>query len=288
MHKLISSISAKPVLAFLLGSLAVLGFAPFYLYPMTVIAVAGLFYLWHQAASAKQAAWLGFMFGLGLFIFGIYWIYISLHDFGGMPPIGAAFATFCLCAFMALFTALVGWLSKRSPNLFIVAPLLWALADWVRSWIFTGFPWLTLGYSQVPNSPLAGFAPVLGIYGVSLVTALTATLIALWPEKALRKQLLLGFILLLASGSLLKHIEWSKPLGEPLSIALLQGNITQDLKWQEDETQRTLDKYYQLAMGTNAKLIIAPETAFPILLPQMPPAHPRYRSTQALPAPTQL
>src|SRR5690606_1134588 len=154
---------------------------PFYLYPVTVAALAGLLYYWNKARNARQAAWLGFAFGLGLFGAGVYWIYISLHDFGGMPWWMAGFSTLTLCAFLSLFPAAVGWLGKRDwgrrPALSILAvPVLWALSEWVRSWIFTGFPWLAVGYSQVPYSPLAGFVPIIGIYGVSLLTVLAAGL----------------------------------------------------------------------------------------------------------------
>lgn len=258
----------------LLGCLTVLGFAPFYLYLVPVITTAGLLYFWQQASSPRQAAWLGFSFGLGLFVSGIYWIYISLHDFGGMPPLGAGFATLCLCAFMALFTAVIGWLGKKSGALLYAVPLLWALSDWVRSWIFTGFPWLTIGYTQVPASPLAAYAPVFGIYGVTLVTLLSAAMLVMWINStAAPRKIVMSLLLLWLSGILLKQVEWSKPVGEPTSVALLQGNITQDLKWQEDEAQRTLDKYYQLSTSTDAKLIVMPETALPMLFNQIPSAY---------------
>lgn len=270
MASLLRSIKFRPLLAAFLGSFAVLGFAPFYIYPSTILSIAGLFYLWYHAADSKQAAWLGFCYGLGLFITGIYWIYISLHDFGGMPWWMAAFSTFCLCAFLSLFPALVGWLGKRSSQLLLSAPLLWALAEWVRSWIFTGFPWLTIGYSQTPNSPLVGFMPILGVYGVSLLTAITAVLLVFFLLKTRRKIMLAALITLWVSGALLKMVPWTTPVGEPVSIALLQGNIAQDLKWQEGEVQRTLDKYLQLTMDSNAKLTVLPETALPMLLRQVP------------------
>lgn len=270
MASLLRSIKFRLLLAAFLGSFAVLGFAPFYIYPSTILSIAGLFYLWYHAADSKQAAWLGFCYGLGLFITGIYWIYISLHDFGGMPWWMAAFSTFCLCAFLSLFPALVGWLGKRSSQLLLSAPLLWALAEWVRSWIFTGFPWLTIGYSQTPNSPLVGFMPILGVYGVSLLTAITAVLLVFFLLKTRRKIMLAALITLWVSGALLKMVPWTTPVGEPVSIALLQGNIAQDLKWQEGEVQRTLDKYLQLTMDSNAKLTVLPETALPMLLRQVP------------------
>ncbi|CAG0954754.1 Apolipoprotein N-acyltransferase [Methylophilaceae bacterium] len=271
MPAILSSTRLYTLYAVVLGSSAVSGFAPFYIYPATIISIAGIFYLWQQAENGRQAAWLGFFYGLGLFIAGIYWIYISLHDFGGMPWWMAAFSTFGLCAFLALFPALVGWLSKRSSLALLSAPLLWALSEWVRSWIFTGFPWLAIGYSQVPSSPLAGFMPLVGVYGVSLLTAFTATALVFAMQKAYRKAAVIAIAALWISGALLKQVPWTLPAGEPVSVALLQGNISQDLKWQEDEAQRTLDKYLQLATDTNAKFIVMPETALPMLLQYVPP-----------------
>lgn len=270
MASLFNSAKSRILVASLLGSFAVLGFAPFYIYPATIISIAGLFYLWQRSEHARQAAWLGFCFGLGFFITGIYWIYISLHDFGGMPWWMAAFSTFCLCAFLSLFPALFGWLSKRSSFLMLGAPLLWALSEWVRSWIFTGFPWLAIGYSQTPNSPLAGFMPVMGVYGVSLLTAVTAVLVVLYLQKVRRKIIVTAFIALWVSGALLKMVPWTSPIGDPVSVALLQGNISQDLKWEEGEAQRTLDKYMELVTDTQAKLIVLPETALPMLLQHVP------------------
>lgn len=259
-------------LAFGLGLVSVAGYAPFYIYPAPIAALAGLFYLWRQCGSSRQAARLGLAFGLGLYGGGIYWIYISLHEFGGMPVWMAVFATFCLCAFMALFPMLVGWLAKRwcsdrAGTLFMVAAaVLWALSDWVRSWIFTGFPWLALGYSQVPFSPLAGFAPVFGIYGVSLLAALAAGLIALWQERALRRRIVLGLALLWIAGSLLKLVEWSKPEGEPVAVALVQGNISQHIKWRPEQIEDTLARYFDLTLAQDARLVILPEIAFPLTL----------------------
>lgn len=264
------------LLAFVLGAISVLGFAPFYLYPVPVVTLAGLFYLWQKAGNRKRAAKLGFCFGLGIFNAGIYWIYISLHDFGGMPFWMSGFSTFVLCAFLSLFPAMVGyltsgfWRAGKTSAAVIAAPLLWALADWVRSWIFTGFPWLTLGYSQIPNSPFAGFAPILGVYGVSLVTALSASLIALWGNASMRRGIVSGIALLWVAGSLFNLVTWTKPVGAPISIALVQGNIAQDMKWDAAIAQNTLDKYLALADGSKAELTVLPETALPMLIDQVP------------------
>jgi len=260
----------------LLGCFAVLGYAPFYLYPATILALAGLFHLWNRAADAKRMALQGFAFGLGLFGTGISWLYISLHDFGGMPMLPAALATAAFCAFLALFPAVAGYLAARfsSHTRIWLFPATWVLIEWVRGWIFTGFPWLTAGYSQVPYSPLAGFAPVVGIYGVSLLTATCAALVAATLSGRLRKKsltwALLGFWV---GGSAVSHVEWSTPQGAPVSFSLLQGNIAQDLKWREDELQHTLQTYRKMVMASHARLIVLPEMAFPLLIENLPPGY---------------
>ncbi len=265
-----------PLLAFALGALAVLGFAPYYIFPAAIISVAGICYLWQQAASPRAAWVLGFSYGLGLYGIGIYWIYISLHDFGGMPWWFAGFCTFCLCAFMALFVALVGWLSKKFGFLILTIPVFWGLSDWIRSWIFTGFPWLTLGYSQVPHSPLAGFMPIIGVYGVSVITAFLAALIAAWfatlQNTIWKRNSIAAFTLILVVGLLLKAVEWTSPVGKPISVSLIQGNIAQETKWSPEAAQSTIDLYLAMTKASKAPLIILPETALPVIASQLDPS----------------
>jgi apolipoprotein N-acyltransferase len=264
----------KFTLPYLLGALAVLGFAPFYIYPASILSLVGLCYLWAKCSSPKAAFKLGFAYGLGLYIVGIYWIYISLHDFGGMPWWFAGFSTFCLCAFMALFVGLVGYFSQRFGHLIISIPVLWGLSDWVRSWIFTGFPWLTMGYSQVPHSPLAGYMPLVGVYGVSVMTVFVAALIGYWiankPQNLVwKRNAIAAFTLIFVVGFILKAVEWTKPIGKPISVALLQGNIAQDTKWSPDKAQSTIDQYLEMLLASKANLIILPETALPVIASQL-------------------
>lgn len=264
-----------------LGALSVLGFAPFYIFIATPLSLIGLFYIWHRAQTAKEAAVTGFIYGLGFYIAGIYWIYISLHDFGNMPIFMAAIATFLLCAFMALFIGLVGGLSVRYANanklhLVILIAVFWALSDWVRSWIFTGFPWLTIGYSQIPASPLAGYAPVIGIYGVSFITVFLASVLAYFASlknrfnATTKCNLIYVIITIIILGFALGRISWSKPSGEPISVSLLQGNIAQSIKWQPEVAENTIQQYLAMVEKSDAKLIVMPETALPIISSQMP------------------
>jgi apolipoprotein N-acyltransferase len=265
------------IFLFILGVIAVFGFAPFYAFPAVFFSLAGLILYWLHAKNIKTAALQGFIFALGFFGVGIYWIFISLHTFGGMPALMAAFATFCLCAFMASFTALVGalaFLFKKNPIAHLMAiAIFWALADWTRSWIFTGFPWLTMGYSQVPFGPFAGFLPVVGVYGVSLITVLFAGLIAsLFMQKfslLTRRNFIVVLTILWVSGIALKQVEWTKPIGKAFSVALVQGNIAQETKWSPEYAERTIDIYLTALKKSHAELTILPETALPILSHQL-------------------
>jgi apolipoprotein N-acyltransferase len=265
-----TSLPLNCFIALLLGCISITGYAPLYMFPITPLALAGLFYLIHKTTSPKQAASVTYSFSIGFFCSGVSWIYVSLHDFGGMPLWMAGFATFAFCAFLALFPTAAGWISKKTNHVLIAAPVFWVLAEWGRSWIFTGFPWLNVGYSQVPYSPLAGFAPILGVYGLSLVTALSASLFVMLIDKPTRKKTALVLLALWISGGLLYLVSWTHPVGEPVSVALLQGNIAQDIKWDATQVQRTLDQYYSLATQSSEKLIVMPETALPLLINEVP------------------
>jgi apolipoprotein N-acyltransferase len=291
----------RPLLAaFLAGALAVAGFAPLYLFPLPVLTLALLLQLCTRAPGAWHAGRLGFAFGLGLFLTGVSWVYVSLHDFGAMPAPLAAFATLLFCAFLALFPAaacVVYARSKASPTLAALCalPAAWCLLEWVRGWIFTGFPWLTLGYSQAPWSPLAGYAPLLGVYGISLLMAISAGLLWLiYVQRARTARRAenpiappaaeTGFVLPSAAsivliiaiwlgGFLLQQKQWTQPAGEPVSVSLLQGNIAQDVKWRPEQVESTLRTYMQMTLSTSSGLIIMPETAVPLFYRDVPKAY---------------
>lgn len=271
MLKFLATPFGQRLTALILGALAVFGYAPFYLYPIPLLTLAGLFLLWRKAESPKQSFVIGYFYGLGLFGAGVSWIYVSLHDFGGMPAVAAGVATTLFCMFLALFPATAGWVSARFAHLRLLAtPFAWVLLEWVLNWIFTGFPWMTLGYSQVPYSPLAGLAPIVGVFGVSLAAAGTAALIAGLASGASRRPLLIALFALWIGGSVLKQAAWSTPVGAPVTVSLLQGNVSQDMKWQPEEIRNTLRTYLSLAQQYPAQLVVLPETALPLLWHQVP------------------
>jgi len=252
----------------------VLGFSPMDFFPATLLALAVLVHLWMRAGSPQVAFRLGFCFGLGLYGAGVSWVYVSLNRFGAMPMPLAAAATLGFCAFLALFPALAGWIQARiardsaAPVVLratLLVPALWVLLEWSLSWFLTGFPWLAVGYTAI-DDPLSGFAPLGGVYAVSLAMAVAAGLVwcvALGHARRIAAGIL---VLVLACGYGLRANEWTTPAGKPLRVALLQGNVPQEMKFDPARYARTLDIYARLAEGSDAQLIVLPETAVPRFL----------------------
>lgn len=259
------------VVPLLAGACLPLSFSPLGFFPFAVLMPAILFYLWLQS-SPRRALTTGYLFGLGFFGVGVSWVVVSFYRFGGMG-LGLSLATTLLFVlFLALFPALLGWVSRRYFSvlgqklyLLLLLPALWVLFEWVRGWIFTGFPWLNLGYSQT-DSPLVGVAPVLGVYGVSWVVVFSASLLvyALRSKNKPRYFALGGFLLLWIVAAGLTQITWSQPKGKSLTASLIQGNVPQNIKWRADQRGPTIELYTRLSRDRWGRdIIIWPETALP-------------------------
>ncbi|MDR0378817.1 MAG: apolipoprotein N-acyltransferase, partial [Candidatus Accumulibacter sp.] len=255
-------------------------FAPFGGFFLAWLTLGGLYLLLgYGHGRVREGALVGGLFGLGGFLAGISWIFVSLSTFGGLPVPIAGLATLLFCVGMALYPALAGALFVRlAPptgwQRALVFAALWTLAEWLRGWLLTGFPWLTIGYSQTPPSPLAGFAPVAGVLGVSLLTALTGAFSAEVLRTACRKNIAKGSIaalaLILSGGAMLSCHPWTTPQGQPLRVALLQGNIAQDDKWRPEKLEESLRVYYTLMRDNPAQLTVLPEAALPMFLADVP------------------
>jgi len=264
--------------AFLAGATSVLAFAPFGLWWLAPFSLSLLFRLWLK--NPNQRGVLGFSFGLGLFLIGVHWIYISLHDHGDMPSFLAGLALLGFSAFVALMPAFAGIASKligRQPTYltaYCALPACWTFIEWSRTWFCTGFPWLAIGYSQVPLSPLSGWVPILGVYGASLFCSAFAGTIAYLSLDMRNRKAWAGMISILllsyGSGALFKNLSWTHSVGEPTEIAILQGNISQDDKFDPEHIYEGMQRYANLVTASHAPLIVLPESAVPLLLSDVP------------------
>jgi apolipoprotein N-acyltransferase len=259
-------------LALPIGLALAAAFAPIDFVPLAFLAPAALFVLWH-AASPREAAWRGFLFTVGTFLAGTYWLYHSIHLVGQAPVWLALFLMLGLVAIMGIYTALMGYVVSRwfAPSglarWLLVLPALWVVAEWLRGWVLSGFPWLALGYTQL-GTPLRGYAPVLGVYGVSFAVAVSAGALAalVLGTRHERGIALAVAVAVWLAGAGLTPTSWTRPAGDPVSVALVQGAVPQSLKWQPGHRERTMQLYLELTgphLGTD--IIVWPESAVPSL-----------------------
>lgn len=269
-------------LVFAAGALVPFAFAPFGYYPVVILALLILF-LMLPGRAPGPAFRLGFGFGLGMFGVGVNWVYISIHYYGHAPLPAAIGVMLLLVAFMSLFPATLAYLGARlglrhdARSLLGYLPAGWILLEWLRSWLFTGFPWLNIGYTQI-DAPLAGAAPLLGVYGVGWVLALSAGLLV-WAWRAPGPARWMGPLLVIAiwfAGAALRQVDWTQAAGAPLRVSLIQGNIPQDQKWDPQQQVATMEKYLRLTRaewssqdGRKNDLVIWPETAVPAFYHQV-------------------
>lgn len=238
-------------------------------------------------SGARRAASIGFAFGIGCFATGVSWVYVSMHRYGGMPAPLAATALLLFAAYLALFGALVavaleradramrtnaGSPASRAASLGLLFAGAWTLAELARGWLFTGFPWLAIGYAHV-DGPLSGFAPVLGVYGVCAMAALVAFGIAqVLHNPPGARAVALGFALLpLLVGWALRSVDWSTPHAAPLRVRLLQGNVPQEMKFDPARSLAAMRAYASGIRGGDAMLTVLPETAWTLPWSQTPP-----------------
>jgi apolipoprotein N-acyltransferase len=260
------------------GMLFPFAFSPFDVFWMPLFSLALLFWSWLNA-TPNQAFFRGYLFGVGQFGVGISWIYISMHDYAAANVLAAGLLSAIFILFLALYPALTGWLSSylfaktsKRIRLVIVFPGLWILCEWFRSWFLTGFAWLETGSSQVDTVLGQGVAPIAGVYGAGLAVAVMsgAALLTITSRGSARYACLPLFLIIPAASYGLSKIEWTHPIGEPFSVALLQGNVSQDVKWQAESQRETLMLYRDLThQNLDARLVIWPETAIPAFYHQV-------------------
>jgi apolipoprotein N-acyltransferase len=264
--------------ALVAGSLGVLAFAPFGWILAGFVSLGGLVHVLERAPGSRTGFALGFVWGLGYFGAGISWLYVALERYGGMPPLLAAAAILLFCAYLALYPALAGacYLRWRRGGPYARAgwfAATWFLSEWLRGWIFTGFPWLAVGYAHTPPSPLAGYLALIGVYGTGAVVALLAALLALirWREVRPNHAAVLALVLCGVLGlSWAGRQSWVEPEGEALKISLVQTNFEQSLKWNPAHYREVLNTVLELVHASQGDVVVLPESALPALVDLLP------------------
>lgn len=258
----------RPVAAAFVGALTTLAFAPYQLWPLALLSPLLLLALLYQQ-SARHALAIGYAWGLGQFATGISWVHVSIDNFGGMPKIASVFLMALLVGYLSVYSALWAWSlnrffprSNRSRYL-LAAPVLWLIFDWLRGWVMTGFPWLWLGYSQI-DSPLANFAPLGGVELLTLLLMMCAGALMYAIVHRAWSTIMIPLVIF-ATGYGLRNIDWVTPNPDSkTTVALIQGNIPQELKWKPSQRWPTIMKYTDLSRENwDADIIVWPEAAIP-------------------------
>ena len=266
-------------MAFAAGGILNLAFAPFEWWSLGLLAPAMLFAL-IRGLPPRRAATAGAAFGVGLYAFGTYWLYTCLHVFGLVPLWLTFLLQAVLVCILAAYSAALCYLANRiwlKPGAirdWVVLPALWVLLEWLRGWVLSGFPWLSLGYAFI-DSPLAGWAPLLGVYGVTWAAAAAASGINVLFGRGLRWQRRLAAAAVVAALCLIPALflqrAWTEPSGSRIPIAVVQGAVPQNLKWQADNRDATMERYTRLnEQAWGARLIVWPESAMPVVADEIP------------------
>jgi len=259
------------ILEFLLllaGAMLPFSFSPYELFWLQYPLLAFLF-ISVINQSPKVAFLRGMAFGLGWFVHGVHWVFYSLHFHGGAPVFFAVLIIVLLSLYLSLFPAFALYLANRFIKastlqfLVIIYPLSWMIFDWLRGYFLTGMPWLQIGVAHI-DTYLAGFAPVVGGLGIGLLATVIAGLLALILTRQHMKLSGIAIAIIYLCGFLLGLVNWTQPVGEPIKVSLIQGNIPQSEKWRRELFAPTLQMYRQLTLDNkDSDLIVWPETAIP-------------------------
>lgn len=263
------------LISLILGGIGTLAFAPFDFWVVAFISAFGL--IWAATLpTRKTALWATLAWSIGYFGIGVSWIHVSMIQFGGVPLIVSYLAVFLLACYLALYNLLFAWgiHQFKLQNPFVLASL-FTLTEYLRGVVFTGFPWLQLGYSQI-DSPFANIAPILGVEGITFfVISVAVYLVKFVQQDKLEIKPLATFVLILAVGFATKFTDFSQKDEQksPLTISLVQGNIEQKMKWDPAHFNYSVQTYSDLIRPLlgQSNVIILPESAIPALENQITP-----------------
>ncbi len=269
----------------LMGMVLTFSFAPFDHAWLGFVAMLFLFAGWRGLKPLK-AAGVGFLFGLGWFGSGVSWVFVSVYDHGGENLWVSLSVTFLFVALWSVFPALAGAvyraLSQRLGDSVFLAPGVWLAVEGLRGQIvLNGFPWLLLGYGQI-DTPLAGWAPILGVYGLTFLVALIANCLVLMFSRPENRALYACTVLLLTGiGVIGEKLTWTEANGY-LPVTVVQGNFDQKDKWRPEHRAATLARYHRLTNAYWQPLVVWPETSVPAFYREVKDSFIKQLETQAL------
>lgn len=275
----------RPAFVYLLlvvaGAIQTLNYAPFDVWligPLSVLLILWATKALDYSATGKPFRY-GWFYGLGLFGAGVTWVYVSINTYGNASPPLAGGLTLVFVAGLALFQGFQFWLFYKIRTRYttlnaLVFLVVWLMSDAFRTDFLTGFPWLFLGYGHL-NSPLSGWAPVVGVYGITAIVVASALVIYLLAFERRSKTIIASVVAVAAcwvTGAFLKNTQWTQNTNNTQSIALLQLNIPQNEKWRPEQRRKTIHLLTKLSHENWDKdIIFWPETAVPLLFDQAKP-----------------
>ena len=272
---------AEPLALAAFGALQTLAFVVTAVWWLPILGAALLVWRLNHAGSAVRAAVLAWCYATAWLVAGVWWLFISLHRYGGLPAWLAALAVFALAAALSLYMALAGglyrrWRSGHAGLDALLFAALWLLAELARTLIFTGFPWVASGYALV-DAPLAALAPWVGVYGMGALMALAAGVLGNLPQVPGRRRGLAAAAVVsaLVLPGLAGPVDFTAPAGT-ISVSLLQSNVAQDEKFATDRMPEALEWVAQALTSARGQLVVAPETAVPLLPGQLADFAPGY------------
>lgn len=269
------------------GFLSVYAFAPYNKPLFIILSLFGLIWVTNQLPT-KQMILGALIFGSSFFLAQLYWMFYSLYSVIKVGVLNSTLGMLGFVVFLSIYIIisllLFRFCKTKSEefNYLFLLPSVWVIGEWLRGWVFTGFSWCDIAYTQVNNYLLQGVFPVLGSYGVSwfavsIIGFLFYVLInnkimtIRNPKITLSHRLaLLYFVVVAIAGYYMHGIEYTSKYGEPIKISLIQGNVNGAEKWDSNVFLKHLDMYSKMISNSKADITILPETAFPLYMDYLP------------------
>ncbi|MFT7559135.1 MAG: apolipoprotein N-acyltransferase [Flavobacteriales bacterium] len=279
-HQAPINLGLRIVVAISAGYVCHFAFAPYTFWSLAMLCPAVLAFLFERQ-SLKISLALAYSFGIGLFGGGVSWVFVSINTYGFTDTLPALALTSVFISFLALVFSLpfyiyLRFITPSTMRLLLAFPAIWVLGEWLRTWLFTGFPWLFMGYAHI-NSSLASWAPIGGVFTLSFLGIFTALALIHSARMFYRRYRLhhdnslisarisLAFcVVIWLCAAPLGSIEWTQTKGEKVNTVLLQPNIPLEVKWNPYEHQKiAIDLDEMASQHWDADLQIWPEAAIP-------------------------